>query len=273
MSKRKRGLPEGWYPDGYTSVERLIGQWTADNQNGKEGIAAIIPHAGWTFSGRLSALGLSALRDDLDCLVVAGGHLAPGDVFRLAEEDFFSVPGGSLPGHRKLLDFLSERLPWRPDGAGDNTVEIQLPMVRYFWGELPVLWIRVPPDAQALELGELLYEWTGLSGEKLGIAGSTDLTHYGPSYGFLSRGTGKAARDWVLEENDGDVVRAMVSGESQRVLELAADTRAACSAGGAAAAMEFARLNGRKQGKLLGYASSYDIHPSDSFVGYASIVF
>ena len=56
-------------------------------------------------------------------------------------------------------------------------------------------------------------------------------------------------------------------------LERAARERSACSIGGAAAAMSFARATGAHSGRLLGYMTSHDIRPDESFVGYAGIIY
>ena len=49
--------------------------------------------------------------------------------------------------------------------------------------------------------------------------------------------------------------------------------RSACSIGGAAAAMAFARAVGASSARLVGYMTSYDVHPDESFVGYAGILY
>ena len=56
-------------------------------------------------------------------------------------------------------------------------------------------------------------------------------------------------------------------------LRLALREHSACSAGAAAAAAEYARLQGASKGRLIRYTTSWDVYPADSFVGYAAIVF
>ncbi|MDP3182909.1 MAG: AmmeMemoRadiSam system protein B, partial [Desulfobaccales bacterium] len=56
------------------------------------------------------------------------------------------------------------------------------------------------------------------------------------------------------------------------MLAAAETDQSACSAGGAAAAVAAAKKSGATKARLIDYYTSYDIMPSDSFVGYAGIV-
>ena len=103
--------------------------------------------------------------------------------------------------------------------------------------------------------------------------GSTDLTHYGPNYGFLTKGIGPSAVEWVKKENDkGFIDRALEDG-CGGLLKHAEENDSACSAGAAASAMATCKALGAEKGILLDYYTSYDIMPDDSFVGYAGIVY
>jgi AmmeMemoRadiSam system protein B len=105
------------------------------------------------------------------------------------------------------------------------------------------------------------------------VIGSTDLTHYGPNYGFTPQGTGPAALAWVREHNDRRLLDNLLALQHERTLELARRERSACSAGAAVAAARFAELRGSHRGHLLEYATSHDLYPGSSFVGYAAIIF
>jgi len=66
-------------------------------------------------------------------------------------------------------------------------------------------------------------------------------------------------------------VEALLRLEHEKVLELAWREHSACSAGGAVAAARFASLTGCARGRLLEYATSHELAPGSSFVGYAAI--
>jgi AmmeMemoRadiSam system protein B len=112
--------------------------------------------------------------------------------------------------------------------------------------------------------------------KELGVSilafGSTDLTHYGPNYGFSPKGYGPEAVQWVKEVNDKKFIDQTLKLDGDGMLKSAAQDQSACSAGGAVAAVAAAKANGAHKASLIDYYTSYDIMPGDSFVGYAGIL-
>jgi hypothetical protein len=209
----------------------------------------------------------------VDTVVVVGGHLpTEGGVFA-ALEDGFETPLGVIENDKELLEDLRTAMSLQEDVYADNTVEIQLPLVKYLFPHAKVVALRVPPSRSAIELGDVLHDATGKAKKRTVVVGSTDLTHYGPSYGFTPKGTGRGTVKWVEEENDKKIVDAILQENPAEVITRGREDRAACSAGAAASAVQFAKRMGISEGELVDYFTSYGIHPSDSFVGYAGIVF
>ena len=274
MKKRRRALPPGWYPESRDEITRVFSSWESDLPTATaNGIAGIVPHAGWTFSGRLAYRVFRELGREVETVIVVGGHLPGAAGVYAAIDDLFETPLGEVPGDMELLECLSAKLSLKEDNHPDNTVEIQLPMVKYFFPESQLLWLRSSPEGEGKGLGLLLHECALSLERKIIVIGSTDLTHYGPNYGFMPRGTGKEARNWVKEENDRQVINAFLTMDREAAIESGVKKMAACSAGGALSAMEFAGASGCGRGELLEYGTSYDIHPSDSFVGYGAIIY
>jgi hypothetical protein len=111
------------------------------------------------------------------------------------------------------------------------------------------------------------------AGIRVAVVGSTDLTHYGPNYGFAPRGSDARAVDWVKNVNDRRFIEALLAMDEAGALARANGERSACSAGGAVAAMAFARESGASRGELIDYRTSRDVFPGESFVGYAAVVY
>ncbi|HSO19187.1 MAG TPA: AmmeMemoRadiSam system protein B, partial [Desulfosarcina sp.] len=74
-------------------------------------------------------------------------------------------------------------------------------------------------------------------------------------------------------ENDRRVIEAMLDLDAQGVIEEAATHRSACCPGAAAAAIAAGRRLGATQAESVGYATSYERSPGESFVGYVGIIF
>jgi len=274
MNIRPMSLPSGWYPGSAARTSAQIAEFLASSREPAErALAGIVPHAGWAFSGRIALGVIRRLRGEAETVVVVGGHLPPRAGLLAAFEQGYETPLGDLEADLELLEYLRARIAIQEDRSADNTVEIQLPFIKHLYPKARTLALRAAPSAQAVRLGELLAEAGKSLKRSLVVVGSTDLTHYGPNYGFIPHGLGKEAVRWVREVNDRRLVEALLALDCERALELAAAEGSACSAGAGAASASFARRLGVGQGKLVEYATSYEEHRSDSFVGYAGIIY
>jgi len=272
---RKRTLPPGWYPADEKETVRVMNNWekSMESPGIQTGMSAVVPHAGWSFSGKLAYKTLRQLYPESKIVIIVGGHMRPGDGTAIANEKSFETPFGPMSAAEEFKNKLKDQIPLKADNAADNTVEIQLPIVRYLFPEAEVLWIRVGAGEEAVELGRVCAGIAGTLSERVCMIGSTDLTHYGPNYGFAPKGIGQQALEWAQQENDGGIIKHMLQMQSENVLYWGNQRKAACSPGAAVAAMEFAVAHGCEEGVLTGYDSSYSIHPDSSFVGYAGIVY
>jgi AmmeMemoRadiSam system protein B len=272
MKIRSRQLPPGWYPGSGAAVraeiEAMLG---AERSLSGKALAGIAPHAGWSFSGSIAAAVVASLSSAIDTLVVVGGHLGAGGGILAAGEEGYETPLGNCTADLPLRDYLNRHLSVRDDRYADNTVEIQLPLIRCLLPEAQVLALRAAPGPVALDLGARLAEAEQALGRRIAVLGSTDLTHYGPNYGFSPHGRGREAVRWVKEVNDRRIIDSLLDLDLEEALRRGIAEMSACSAGGAAAAAAFARRKGVIRGELLGYANSYDLYAGDSFVGYAGI--
>lgn len=275
--KRVRHLPAGWYPDDAAEIRSRVLDWTR-LQNSLSAYAIVAPHAGWYFSGDLAAKAVWTLRD-CDTIAILGGHLGRGDPILFAEEEKFDCTVREGTNDAPLLSALESELravgikEVAPDHSIDNSVEIMLPLAALRFPDARLVWLRVPPDYKARELGSALARAASVCGKKLALIASTDLTHYGPNYGFMSHGVGESAVEWVRNENDRGFIESAIGMDADRVIGHARDHYSACSPGGVAAAIAFSFSCGAKRGVLLGHKLSYDVLPDQSFVGYAAMAF
>lgn len=274
MPIRTRGLPSGWYPETRRQTERVITQWDEKlDKNLPSAFTGIAPHAGWDFSGELANHVVSCLDRESDVIAVVGGHLPPSDKILCAVEDEFETPLGPIKAENSIRKRLFDTVEVTPDSWSDNTVEIQLPLIKHKFPRARVIYLRVSPTGAATTLGKALHEISQGLSVRISVLGSTDFTHYGPAYGFMPAGHGDDAIQWVREQNDRVIIEHLLSMNLELALQHANEKSSACSAGAAAAAAFFAALRGSEKGTLLGYRMSYDYHKSESFVGYAGICY
>ena len=274
MKVRPRTLPPGWYPDSSDRVEQVITDFLVDHTHIEHKIhSGIVPHAGWGFSGSIACRVISHIDPDHHTIIVVGGHLPQGDTVLAAFEEGYSTPHGILSADKELLDIIKKEIKVSEDIYSDNTVEIQLPFIKYFFPDSSVIGMRAAPSPIAEQLGQVICHAAQKCGKKAVVLGSTDLTHYGNNYGFSPHGSGKQAVQWVKKVNDKKFLDSCIAMDIESALNHANRDKSACSAGGAVCAMSFAKEMGVKQGTLLEYKTSWDVQPAESFVGYSGILY
>ncbi|MDR1252267.1 MAG: AmmeMemoRadiSam system protein B [Treponema sp.] len=276
MNLRESSLPPGWYPRSAGEIERFLADFCGQEGHAR---AAIAPHAGWFYSGRIAARAVSGLDRQAETVVVLGGHLPAGAAPLFALEDGVRTPLGPMAIDTELRELVLKKLGGREDQSRDNTIEVLLPMVRFFFPQAMLLWIRLPAELSAFEAGRAVARAAELLGRRVVALGSTDLTHYGADYGFSPKGGGQAALRWVREVNDAAFIRVVEAGGPAAVLDRAEEDRSSCSAGAVLGTLGFAGVTGAPLPRLLEYATSADALAAeregrlDSFVGYAAFIF
>ncbi len=281
-SFRKAAFSGSWYPGSAEQCEAQIKEFLEEGSGAGGGanlVGGIVPHAGWFFSGSIACNVIHTLSrsGQPDVVVVFGMHMHPAATPCIFTAGKWETPFGNLRVADDLASDLADKFPFNvnrdEDFQRDNTIELQLPFVKYFFGSAEFIPVGVPPTPFALEIGAAVVEAAEKMGLNLMVIGSTDLTHYGPNYGFLSKGTGPEALDWVRDENDKKVIAAMAAMQPEEVIRQGIANHNACCSGAAAAAISAGLKTGARKGECLAYATSHDKSPGSSFVGYAGIIF
>lgn len=278
MASRPAMLAGRWYPGSESGARREI-EAILGPEPEASGLGGIVPHAGWMFSGAVAAGVLQALAaadPKPELVVMFGTHMGPGTPAHVSRASAFETPLGPIAAEESLAERLAEELSLRDDPADrhevDNTIEVQLPILKYLLPEVELVVIGPPASLEAVRIGEATARAVKETGKAAAVVGSTDLTHYGPNYGWSPKGHGEEAVRWVKEENDARVVERMLALDPVGVVEEGTSRRSACCPGAAAAALAAARELGASKTSLLQYLTSYDVRPDRSFVGYAGVI-
>lgn len=243
-------------------------------------VGGIVPHAGWYYSGNVACDVIRLLSSSVsspDALVIFGTHLYPEAPFTIVKEGAWETPLGNIAIHEPLARELSLSTPFGFEASDndvpDNTIEVQLPFIKYFWNNIKIVPIGAPPSPKSVEMGKIVAATAQKMGLKIIVLGSTDLTHYGANYGFTPKGRGKTALQWVRDSNDRSVIDTILSMNPMSIIQDAQQKHNACCAGAAAAALSAGMALGAIQSRLVTYTTSHEKSPGESFVGYAGIVF
>jgi len=250
-------------------------------------VAGLVPHAGWTFSGPTAAIVFAAIRQQhpkVHTFVIFGAaHGYLGQPPAVYDKGSWLTPLGEIAIDEELANAVVESKTAVSDCEAHNSehsIEVQVPFIQYLFPGAKLVPILTPPVEQSVRLGEIVASIISSDEErKIVCLGSTDLTHYGPRYGFTPMGTGKDALKWAMEVNDKQFIDFTLKLAPDKMLESAAENLNACGPGAAAATVAAAKALGKTKGVLLAHTNSNEIMlrkmgaTSAESVGYAAIVF
>ena len=252
-------------------------------------IGGIAPHAGWTFSGRVcgtvfAAVKARASEGEPGTFVLFGtSHRRLRRSAALFAEGAWETPLGLAHVDSRLAErvlggtSLIEEDPYPHED--EHSIEVQVPFVQYLFPRAKILPILVEPSSWAVEIGQAVARTVQISAASVVYVGSTDLTHYGPNYGFLPEGLGQQGLAWAKDVNDRRLIELMKLLKADQIVREVGEHRNACGSGAIAATLAACKLAGAQQGVLLAHVSSYEVarsmqsHAGDDAVGYAGMVF
>lgn len=291
MQLRKPAVAGQFYPGQHDScideINDCLDAMILDASLPETITAGIVPHAGWAFSGHLAALVFSAIRqqhDKVHTFVIFGAaHSYLSTLPVLCDRGAWQTPLGEISIDEELAEaVLSAGSAVSDPNAhlAEHSIEVQAPFIQYLFPGAKILPILAPPDEQAIALGESVAGIIrGQEQKKIVCLGSTDLTHYGPSYGFVPKGTDPKALQWAQNVNDKEFIDLALELKAANLIASAARNGNACGPGAAAATVSVAKDLGCERGLLLAQTSSSEVmrdkmgKSSVDSVGYAAIVF
>jgi len=291
MQTRKPIVAGQFYPVQHDScideINEYLDQMPVKLSLPEEIAAGIVPHAGWAFSGSLAALVFSAIRQQHEkvhtFIIFGAAHSYYGASPVVYDRGFWVTPLGEIAIDEDAAEAVLDSGSAQSDPAAhahEHSIEVQIPFIQYLFAGAKILPILVPPTEQAVTLGEVVGDIIKAGKNKKFVClGSTDLTHYGPRYGFQPMGAGRKAFDWAMNVNDKEFIDLALKLEPKGMLDSAAENYNACGPGAAAAAVSAAKRLGKTSGTLLAHTNSNEVMtgrmgaPGTDSVGYAAIIF
>ncbi len=281
MSVRKMCARQFYPGDCIAQIKSFLERYEVPKMPAKP-VAGIVPHAGWIFSGEIAAKVFKCIstmsKPDTFILLGAVHTLRPRGNSLYARGSWETPLGEVIIDDEiadSLLDLLGEDMLEDPAAhAGEHSIEVQVPFIKYLCPNAKIVPIAIPPGDAHLT-GRRIGEAVPHMGKKIAVVGTSDLTHYGAVYGFTPYGYGVGAKS-RMRENDFRIIELATNMKSLEIRKEAEKNRNACGPGALAATVSAAEAMGAEKGYLIRYATSYDVMPEGEFemaVGYAGIVF
>jgi len=250
-------------------------------------VGGIVPHAGWTFSGDLAAAVFSAIKQvngDVDTFVIFGAvHCYMGRSPAVYDRGGWETPLGVVEIDSELAGDIAAGSSGVSDLAvhgGEHSIEVQIPFIQELFPDAKIVPVMVPPCDEAVKFGADVGRIIANRPEKRIVCiASTDLTHYGPRYGFKPAGVGADGLQWAKEVNDGGFIDLALDMKADDLLAHSEANMSACGGGAVAALVAAVKELGIDAGVLLGHTNSNEVmvrkygESSKESVGYAGIVY
>jgi AmmeMemoRadiSam system protein B len=247
--------------------------------NKRKGVikGAIIPHAGYSYSGPCAAWAYKEIAEaefpDL-FIIIGPNHSGEGKTATMMDD--WQTPFGIIRVNKDFVQEIVKKTGIALDSsalAREHSIEVQLPFLQFITRETDQQARFVPIVVShglnikkfALDLKELIME----SGKNVCIIVSSDFTHYGPAYGYLPF---ELDKEKSMYEMDGEAIKLIKEQNVEGFLKFVKETGATiCGQIGIAVLM--ATLP-KSQVKLLQYYTSGDLVKNyKNAVGYAAILF
>ena len=234
-------------------------------------VAAIVPHAGYIYSGPVAAWVYSRI-ESANYIIIGPNHTGMGEQFAVMKSGLWKTPLGEIAIDERFAEkILNENKILSHDVVAhqhEHSIEVQLPFLQYKYGGdfkfVPTVILNEIADDALLEncrsIGKTIASAIKKQKEKWIILASSDFSHYIPQ---------KEARSIDLS-----LIREIKKLDEEKffnkILEKGASV---CGFGPIAVAMIAAKELGAKKADLLKYATSGDVTgDTGSVVGYSSVI-
>lgn len=288
--RRAAAFAGTFYPAEPASCRAAAKGYLAAGGNGLSSFTwrgAIVPHAGWVCSAAIAGESIATIARGMDVppdVVVVFGAIhtpLPAERAILSSADIWELPTGDMRVQTELRDALhaDKRLFETSDRfhANEHAIEVELPLVQSAWPNAMLLPIEVPPTEISLKVGDAVVAEVRKRNLSAVYLASSDLTHYGPDYGFAPAGVGMEGLAWA-KQNDRRLLDTVLALTPHNVIQEARQNRNACGAGAIAAMVAACLADGSTRSRLLRHANSFETlatvypQPPTDAVGYAALV-
>jgi AmmeMemoRadiSam system protein B/AmmeMemoRadiSam system protein A len=267
-AERPAAVAGRFYPDDPAELARLVDQLLAGERRPEVWSAALVPHAGLAYSGRIVADVLKRVTIPKAVLVLGPKHTPLGMDWALAPQQTWLMPGFTVQSDFKLARQLSQAIPGLELDAlahqQEHAIEVELPLLA-----------RLAPEARVVGIAighgdlESCYRFAeGLAGllrerkDRPLLLISSDMNHF--------------ATDAENRRLDAAAITALESLDPEEVYEtVTGNGISMCGLLPAVIVLQTLRLlGGLRRSERVGYATSADVTGDRSrVVGYAGMLF
>jgi hypothetical protein len=233
----------------------------------EKNVGAIVPHAGYIYSGPVAAWAffeLSKLGVPDTVILIGPNHTGSGAEIGVWPGGIWQTPLGELKVAKDVVETLLESsVNLMPDTAshiGEHSLEVQLPFLQYIYGNdfeiVPITMMIQNPEFSEVLSESIKKVFERFPDRKFVVIASSDLNHYEPQE--------------ITVEKDEKFIKAVISGDPKKVFRVVREENITACGFGPVTVLLKLKLGSPK---LLKHATSGDVSGDFAHVvGYASFI-
>lgn len=230
--------------------------------------AAMVPHAGWQYSGRIAAEVLARVDVPETVIVLGPKHTRDGVDFAVAPCTSWKLPGQQLLADVSLAEQLADKVPhWQLDSAAhaqEHAVEVELPLLAYCRPDVRIVGVALGAASfgQCQQFATALADALRDRRDRVLLLISSDMNHF--------------ASDAENRRLDAMALEALETRDPEYAFRRIQEQRISmCGLVPATVVMlVLQRWNGLQRVERVAYATSADVSGEKSrVVGYAGLLF
>ncbi|WP_417387358.1 AmmeMemoRadiSam system protein B [Gimesia sp.] len=264
---RPAGVAGTFYPADPGRMTAQLDQLFTETVETQSWAAAMVPHAGWKYSGKIAADVLNRIQLPSTIIVIGPKHTRDGVDWAVAPHQTWQLPNGNLDSDRGLAQQLVEQIPGLElDAAAhrsEHAIEVELPLIQRLAPQSKVVGIAIGSGnlPRCEEFAEGLARVIQAMPEPPLLLISSDMNHF--------------ATDTENRRLDELALEKMRSLDPDGLLETVRENHISmCGVLPAVMVMKTLQKLGKlKQIEQVGYATSGDVTGDSSrVVGYAGLL-
>lgn len=255
-----------FYPAQASRLSRIISGMVDDQAEKEDVIGVVSPHAGYPYSGPVTAAAISRIKFKDTFVILGPNHTGMGKALSIMTVGSWETPLGSIEVDTELAgQILTDSRYLEEDDKAhqyEHSIEVQIPFLQYFSKDfriVPVAFSYHSPAAYK-DIGRAIARAVKDTEKGVVIIASSDMTHYEPQES--ARQKDNKAIEAILDLDEDELLR--------RVDEFGISM---CGYAPTVALITAAKALGATRAELVRYQTSGDVTGDySSVVGYAAII-
>jgi len=264
---RKPIVNGSFYPNNPLKLKEIIGRMVS-NADKKEIKGAVLPHAGYIYSGKTAVKTVEEILPKKRVVILGTNHTGKGKPFSVYPEGEWQTPLGNIEIDKDLSSEIVRGRILETDTQAhifEHSIEVEIPILQFFFKDFKLTPIVCSNSELAVykDVAKEIHSALQRKGvlEETCIFASSDMTHYEPQQQALKK--------------DKEVIEEILKLNTYEFLERIKENHVSmCGTAPVAVLMEIMNLSGNIQARLADYTTSGETNKDySSVVGYSGILF